>query len=31
MRTAEDVHDELLVMGCQDGDGESLVALVHGR
>ena len=29
MRTAEDVHDELLVMGCQDGDGESLVALVN--
>ncbi len=29
MRTAEDVHDELLVMGCQDGDGESLIALVN--
>jgi RNA polymerase sigma factor (sigma-70 family) len=28
MRTAEDVHDELLVMQCQDGDGKSLVALV---
>ncbi len=29
MRTAEDVHDELLVMGCQDGDGESLIELVN--
>lgn len=29
MRTAEDVHDELLVMGCQDGNGESLIALVN--
>jgi RNA polymerase sigma factor (sigma-70 family) len=28
MRTAEDVHDELLVMQCQAGDGESLIALV---
>jgi RNA polymerase sigma-70 factor, ECF subfamily len=29
MRTAEDIQDELLVMGCQDGDGESLIALVN--
>jgi RNA polymerase sigma-70 factor, ECF subfamily len=29
MRTAEDVYDELLVMRCQDGDGESLTALVN--
>ena len=29
MRTAEDIHDELLVMGCQDGDGQSLIALVN--
>jgi RNA polymerase sigma factor (sigma-70 family) len=28
MRTAEDVYDELLVMRCQDGDEESLAALV---
>jgi RNA polymerase sigma-70 factor, ECF subfamily len=28
MKTAEDIYDELLVMRCQDGDGESLVALV---
>ena len=29
MRTAEDINDELLVMGCQDGDDESLIALVN--
>ena len=29
MRTADDVHDELLVMQCQDGDDQSLVALVN--
>jgi len=29
MRTTEDIHDELLVMQCQDGDGESLIALVN--
>ena len=29
MRTAEDIYDELLVMRCQDGDEESLAALVN--
>jgi RNA polymerase sigma-70 factor, ECF subfamily len=29
MRTAEDVQDELLVMQCQNGDGDSLIALVN--
>ncbi len=28
MRTPEDIYDELLVMRCQDGDQDSLVALV---
>jgi RNA polymerase sigma-70 factor, ECF subfamily len=28
MRNAEDVYDELLVMQCQDGDGQSLLALI---
>jgi RNA polymerase sigma factor (sigma-70 family) len=29
MRAAEDVRDELLVMRCQDGDHQSLIALVN--
>jgi RNA polymerase sigma-70 factor (ECF subfamily) len=29
MRSAEDVQDELLVMQCQDGDSDSLLALVN--
>jgi RNA polymerase sigma-70 factor (ECF subfamily) len=29
MRSAEDIQNELLVMQCQDGDGDSLLALVN--